>query len=244
MSYLDYGYLTLLKAMLVDAIKQTFNEDYPVKDFQGIHCSIEYPIDKMAYPGIWVDYTDTGNLMIAGINHREYSDEAADGTRKRYTRWRFSGYAQFTVVALSSLQRDRLYDELVRIMAFGNAPQGGGTDLNIINRFRQIVESNEFIACNFDFDQIEPTGNAAAPGTPWGSDEIIYERSLNMEVIGEFVSDGETLALVDLAKVIFDMQVETPSSVLQADPTGTYTDEFPGYDGHPDGASGDPTAWH
>lgn len=223
-------YLVPLKTLLVDAIKQTFDQNYPAEDFRGIHTSIEYPIDKMQYPGIWVDYQDTGSLQIAGINHREYTDPATDGTRRRYTRWRFSGYAQFTVVALTSLQRDRLYDELVRVCAFGR-----GTDLSPINTFREVIETNEFLACNMDFDQIEPSGNAAAPGTPWGSDEIIYERSLNMEMIGEFISDGESQALVPLSKVVLDVQM--------ANPDGSYVDQHPAYTGHPDGDPNDLNSW-
>jgi hypothetical protein len=224
------SYLVPLKTMLVDAIKQTFDQNYPEPDFRGLHVSIEYPIDKMAYPSIWVDFQDTGSLQIAGINHREFSQPGEGGVVRRYTRWRFSGYAQFTVVALTSLQRDRLYDELVRVCAFGR-----GTDADPVNTFRNVVEDNEFIACNFDFDQIEPTGNSAAPGTPWGSDEIIYERSLNMEVIGEFVSDGTTLNLASLSQVIFDPMVETAMD--------GYTDSYPGYTGHPDYSPDDPGAW-
>ena len=61
------AYLVAIKTMLVDAIKNTFDANYPEEDFRGIHASIEYPVDKMSYPGIWVDFTDTGSLQIAGI---------------------------------------------------------------------------------------------------------------------------------------------------------------------------------
>lgn len=224
------GYLVHLKTALVEAIKQTFDQDYPEADFRDIWTSIEYPVQPQNFPGIWVDYEDNGEVHIAGINHVEFSTPV-DGAYRRYTRWRFTGYAQFTVMALSSLERDRLYDELVRVLAFGNY----FADNPAINKFRNYVENNEFIAMNMDFDQIDPTGNAASPGTPWGTDEIVYERTINMELIGEFVSDGVTLELVPLSKVVFDIFPEQPD--------GTYTDTTTDYPGHPANKYGDPFSW-
>lgn len=189
-------YLTVLKTALVEGIKVVFDQDYPEPDFRGIHASIEYPVEQTDYPGIWVDYSDTAALQIAGIHHREKGPVSADGTSQRiFTRWKFTGYASFTVVALTSLERDRLYDEIVRVMAFGQ-------DVDNVSDFRNYVESNDLVAMNFDFDQIEVGGNAAAPGTPWGTDDIVYERSINMEVIGEFVSDGKTRSLVPLSSIV------------------------------------------
>ena len=186
-------YLVPLKTMLVEAVKRTFDAEYPEPDFRNIHCSLEYPVDRQNYPGIWLDYDDTAPLQNAGIAHTETT--STDTQVNTYRRWRFTGYASYTVVALTSLERDRLYDELVRVLAFGS-------ESDHTRQFRDYVESNEFIAANFDFDQVEPRGNAAAPGTPWGTDEIIYERTLNMEVIGEFVSDPETGLIVPLSRVV------------------------------------------
>lgn len=210
-------YLTHLKAMLVQALKETFDQEYPVADFRDIRCSIEYPLEPQDYPGIWVDYDDTKPLQTAGVDHLETKIEGS--TISRYRRWKFAGYASYTIVALTSLERDRLFDEVVRVLAFGDraAPT---------LRFRQYVENNELIAANFDFDQVETRGNAAVPGTPWGTDEIIYERTINMEVIGEFVSDAETGLLVPLSAIhvlepdiyVGDQQPPPPETV--SDPTG------------------------
>lgn len=188
-------YLSHLKATLVEAVKAQFDQDYPNEQFRGIHTSIEYPVDAQNYPGIWVDYEDTQSLQIAGVRHREFGPSSADGSsRRRYTRWKFGGYASFTVVAMSSLERDLLFDELVRVMAFGSG-------VDSVNEFRAYIEHNDLIAVNFDFDQIEVRGNAAGPGTPWGTDEIVYEKTLSMECFGEFVSDGSTQSLVPLSQV-------------------------------------------
>lgn len=189
-------YLAHLKTMLVEAIKTTFDDQYPESDFQGVHASIEYPVEQANYPGIWVDYDNAQPLRVAGIDHKEaLLDENGEETTQKITRWRFQGYASFTITALSSWERDRLYDELVRVLAFGKeAPTTA--------RFREFIENNDFIAANFDFDEIEDRGNTAAPGTPWGTDEIIYERTVNMEVLGEFVSNDLTGDLALLSRII------------------------------------------
>ena len=183
-------YLTRLKTMLKEALDVTFDADYPEVDFRNIHCSLEYPVEPQNYPGIWVDYEDTQPVQTVGVDHSEIDID----NQQKIRRWKFAGYATYTVVALTSLERDRLFDELVRVLAFGDT-------LGATQEFRQYIERNEFIAANFDFDQVEIRGNAAAPGTPWGSDEIIYERTINMEVIGEFVSDSHTGLLVPLSAI-------------------------------------------
>lgn len=189
------GYLVPLKTVLTQAVKRVFDDEFHDVDFRGLHCSIEFPAEPANYPGIWVDYEDTDQLQIAGIGHREYTDPDVDGLVYEVTRWRFSGIATYTVVALSSLERDRLYDHMVSLIAFGH-------ERTSTSEFREYIEnSNPYLALNFDWDQIRPGGNAAGQGTPWQTDDVVYERSIAMEVIGEFVSDGATSALVPLSEV-------------------------------------------
>jgi len=183
-------YLTHLKAMVRVAVINTFDDQYPVEKFRKVWCSVEYPIQQQNYPGIWVDYDDAKPLEVAGISHVETDEEG-----RPFTRWKFGGHATFTVVALSSLERDMLYDELVRVIAFGRQS-------TLTYRFRQYVQGNDLIACNFDFDTIQPGGNAAMSGTPWGSDEVIYEKSFSLQAIGEFVVDPEDGEIVPLSKII------------------------------------------
>jgi hypothetical protein len=190
------GYLVSLKTMLVDALRTTFDVSYPEVDFRSVLCSIEYPVDPQSYPSVYVDYDDDDPLIRAGIDHHEFLNVGTnlEPALVPYTRWRFKGTVTFTMVALSSLERDRLYDEVVRVLAFGD-------ENTVTSRFRTYIENNEFIAANMNFDTIVPRGNAAAPGTPWGTDEIIYERGVNVEILGEFVTNRTTGALVPLKAI-------------------------------------------
>lgn len=182
--------------MLVDALRTTFDETYPEPDFRGAIVSIEYPVDQQAYPSVWLDYADDDPLIRAGVDHHEYLNIGTDlePLMVPYTRWRFKGTVSFTMVALSSLERDRFFDEMVRVLAFGD--EDTATD-----RFRTAIEDNEFLAANMDFDTIVVSGNAAAPGTPWGTDEIIYERGVNATIIGEFITNRTTGELIPLSAI-------------------------------------------
>lgn len=187
---MDLGYLSHVKAMAVGAVRTTFDGQYPVEQFRNVWCSIEYPEQRQNYPGIWIDYDDAKNVQRAGIDHIEIDDQG-----RPFTRWRFGGHVTFTVVAFTSLERDELYGELVKVIAFGH--QNAQTE-----RFRTYVENNGLVACNYDFDQIIPGGSGAAPGTPWGSDEMIYEKSFSLQAQGEFVIDPSDGVLVPLSKIL------------------------------------------
>lgn len=200
-------YLVPLKTLLTEAIKTTFDAEYPVAEFRDLHASIEFPFEKQNYPGLWVDYNPVGSLQIAGVNHYEYAQDEGSPTARRYTRWYFKGHATFTVVALTSLERDRLYDEMVRVMAFGREDAA-------TSQFRSYIEDNEFLAVNFDFDEIGSGGFANTLGTPWQTEEMIYEAEVSMECFGEFVSDNEGASLVPLSEVEV-----IPYGTFESDPT-------------------------
>lgn len=189
-------YLVPLKTLLTEAMKLTFDADAVDRDFRNLNVSIEFPMERQHYPGIWVDFTPVGNLQVAGIGHREYAPVGADGGTRRISRWRFQGEASFTVVAMSSLERDRLHDAVVGVMAFGS-------ENSATSEFRSYIEDNEFLAVNFDFDEITTRGFASSLGTPWQSDEMIYEAEIAMECFGEFISDAQSGTLIRLSEVDF-----------------------------------------
>ena len=189
-------FLTPLKTAITLAMRDTFDEEYPSAEFRGLHVSVEYPISEVEYPGVWVGFDIVGDVENAGVGHIERSEPDEDGHRRSVKRWRFQGITTYTVYALSSHERDRLFDEIMKIVAFGN-------ESNARRRFRYAIEHNDLIAVNFDFDQTSARGFAASPGTPWGTDDVIYEATIGMETLGEFVSEGVGPSLVPLSDVVF-----------------------------------------
>jgi hypothetical protein len=219
-------YLTVLKAAVVEALDATFTSEYPNPDFRSVYSSIEYPVDKANYPGIWVQYEDDAELSVAGIGHIESAIvPAASGVPaqfEQWTRWRFFGTVTLTIVALSSLERDRLYDEVVRTFAFAKQNP-------LLSPFRTKIEQNDFVAMNANFDDLRPFGDNAGPGTPWNTEEILYEKSISFNLQGEFTGDVSSTDYIQLAKVEIQSYVEG-----QSEPT--WSDEPPeGFD---------PSQWH
>jgi hypothetical protein len=197
-------YITRVKTLAIEALHAAFDDQYPVPEFRGLHCSLEYPVEKSSFPEVWVRYSDTGPLKQAGVSHVEDTD--ADGGRVApYTRFRFEGSWEFVVVALSSVERDRVYDELVATIAWS------GFD-SLRGRFRQYLASNDLIDLTVRTDEIESTGESAEPGTPWGTDEVVYERTLAIDLIGDFTPDPETGVIVPLSKIVV-----TPTADLTLD---------------------------
>lgn len=192
------GFLVPLKTLLVEAWQKTFDGEYIEEDFRGLHVSIEYPARKQDYPGIWVDFTPTG-IEIAGVSHVEYEEGVDFEGFRPHTRWVYDGTAEFTIATMTSLERDRLFDEMTRVLAFGREDESTA-------EFRAYIEDNEFVACNMDFDQFSVQGMAATPGTPWQTDDIIYEVTISTRCFGEFVSDSKSLTLVPLSAIVVQPQ--------------------------------------
>ncbi len=186
------GFLRTIKTTAVQAVQEAFRASYAAPDAAGgsqqVFVSIEYPVEEASYPAIWVDY-EGSDLRTVGIAYTE-----TDASGNVYARWRFSGYVVFTVVALSSNERDMLYDQLIGMTAFAAQSSFPST-------FRQVVEAAPLVASIWSFDTVEDRPPAAAPGTPWGTMDVIYERGFAIQVIGEFVTDPATYELVKLAEI-------------------------------------------
>lgn len=193
------GFLRTVKTTAVQAIQQSFVAQYPAPDTEGgrrsVHVSVEYPVEEVDYPAVWVDY-EGSELRTVGIAYTETDDQG-----NAYARWRFAGHITFTVVALSSNERDMLYDQLIAMTAF--AAQSSFTSV-----FRQVVEAAPLLASVWSFDTVEDRPPAAAPGTPWGTMDVIYERGFALQVLGEFVSDPNTYDLVTLEEIQVTMTNE------------------------------------
>jgi hypothetical protein len=140
-------------------------------------------------PGVWVDY-EPAFLRTAGIDYTE-----TDPSGHILTRWRYQGFITLTSMALSSNECDLLYDSLVAMTAFAAQSEA-------LSPFRQAIDQNDLVACNWSFDTIDSRGAGAMVGTPWGTDEPFWERGLAIQAIGEFVTSPVTQALVNLRQIM------------------------------------------
>lgn len=166
----------------------TYPETDPAGGTQKVYCSLDFPVRAAEVPAVWVDY-EASTLKIAGI---DYTETDAEGNL--LTRWRFEGYVTFTVIAMTSNECDLIYDELVSLIAFAAQSEAP-------NAFRTYVESAPLVATNWSFDTIEGRASGPSIGTPWGTDEVIYERGIAIQALGEFLTNPVTLNLVPLSEI-------------------------------------------
>lgn len=187
-------FLMQTKVAAVKALQAVFADEYPIVDFRNLHISIEYPIDKQDVPALWVDFEpSSSSIQTVGINHVEYHINT-EGNFVPIQRWSFSGYISTTVVAFSSAVRDMLTDEMISVFAFGR------TDPKSVPLIAAI-ENNPYIALNLDWDQVTLSQMAMSPMTPWGTDEPMYEATVRIQCMGEFVSDPKSGELLPVREV-------------------------------------------
>jgi hypothetical protein len=173
-----------------------FGAGYPVEDFANLHISIEYPDEEQDYPGVWVGFEPVGNIERGGIDNFFNAPPPSQLTGAPVSPiylWRAQGYATYTLAAMSSLQRDRLFDEVMKVITASRDP--------VQSSFRAMIEDNPLIAIRFDFDQVQIRGVNENVGTPWQTLDIIYEATLAVQAQIEFYSDSPTSELVPISKI-------------------------------------------
>lgn len=188
-------YIASLLTIFTEALRKTFDSEFNIPEFRNLWISPEYPKDSTKhFPGIWVDYTPMTDLHTVGIGHIEYSAPGPGGEVRKGTRWNFQGVVQLTMMSWNPLERARLADALTSVVAFGyESPD--------MSQFRAALQDNDLIGLRVQWDQFGLGGKAESPGTPWGSEEDLYEITATLTVEGEFVWSGTQQALIPLSAV-------------------------------------------
>lgn len=187
-------YLVPLLTLFQEATQAVYDDEFPEEDFRALWVSLDYPAEEANYPGIWINYMPTSPLQVASIGHRNYTDPAADGSVRAFTKWRFGGTVAFTIVAFTSFERYRLVDSLVEVLAFGK-------DNPTLSEFQATLDRNDLIGLQMQWDQFSIGAPDESQGTPWGTDDILYEMTVSVDCQGEFASDALGATLIPLTAV-------------------------------------------
>lgn len=206
-------FLESTTTIFVEAMKLAFDAEHPFEDGRSLSVHTEYPLDEVSYPGFWVNFVPQGDVRNVGIGHIEYySDDTGD---HRAFRWNFSGVCEITVAALSSLERARMVDWLVKTIAFGRPGDVSGPLVD----FRQHVDTNDLIGLRVLWESFVVGGSAETPGTPWGGDDVVYEMTVSLSVEGEYLFDPDRAVLVPLSAIA--LQEPEIAVVPVASPSGS-----------------------
>lgn len=177
---------------------------------------MEYPIKKEHYPGIWVQFSFS-EFVQAGLGHEILTFTLDENNEKNWEpvrEFQFKGRVSLTIVALTSLERDRLSDAIISMLMFSRQPEYVITKVNKdTKQFRQLMTSltqNPYVSMTVNHDQITPGGQAMTTGVPWDSDLPGYEDTYSFDILGQtnitFRRDGT----YDLSAVVFDGELVEP----------------------------------
>lgn len=156
---------------------------------------LEYPVKKEHYPGIWVGFSFT-KLVPSGIAHElmhKNTDDPEWTNWEPVREWMFEGRISLTIVALSSLQRDRISDAFVAMFSFSRPPAGVITnESRDTKQYRQLLtalQENPYISMSINSDQLIIGGQNTNYGAPWDKEQqttYVYEDLYSFDVLGQF----------------------------------------------------------
>ena len=179
-----------------------------------ITVDMEYPMVPEKYPGIWVQFSfseiQNSGVGMELLNKRVLAEatetEPEDVVWEPIREVNFKGRATLTVVALTSLERDRIADGVITMLAFSRVPETVITKASEdTKQFRQLIgalAANPYISMTLNHDVILPGGQAMTTGVPWQADLPSYEDTYSFDLEGQcnilFKNDGTyTLHRVD-----------------------------------------------
>lgn len=165
-----------------------------------ITVDMEYPAKVENYPGIWVQFSFS-EMVNSGIGHeiltkRVLEDETINWEPVREVQFR--GRVSLTIVALTSLERDRISDAVISSLLFSRPPEYVLTNpTKDTKQFRQLIAhlaKNPYVSMTINHDELIPGGQSMTVGAPWDQDLPVYEDTYSFDILGQtnitFRSDG------------------------------------------------------
>lgn len=216
------GVVESVKRAVIRAVREALTGT-SIDDDEGtvrITVNFEYPIAEEEYPGIWVQFS-LRKLERVGIAHEilpppTIENEGTEDEWKNWEpiqEWAFEGMVTLTIVALSSLHRDRISDRLITLLAFSRQPDHIITDRRRdIKQYKVLMrclEENPYVSLTINSDQLVTGGQAVNVGVPWNPERLAYEDTYSFAMLGQFnvqfKHDGTyTLHRVDYVPEMWD----------------------------------------
>lgn len=188
------GVIESIKTAVVLALREELlGSTIRTGDLKIKSVDLEYPLVKEKYPGIWVGFTLTEPIQKAGIAHELM---IKDETDPNWTKWEpvqeafLKGRVTLTIVALSSLERDRLADYLISHLMFLRPPStvltNPSKDIQQNRSLLRSLSENPYVSIGINSDVLTPGGQSNQVGTPWSETILVYEDSYSFDVFGQF----------------------------------------------------------
>ena len=91
----------------------------------------------------------------------------------------FEGSIDLQILALTSEERDQLWDTLYNLVLMNPGNPGSYA-------FYQSLTNNNLVGMTFLQGTVQTLGDTVSPGTPWSPEELSYEASVRIQCVGDF----------------------------------------------------------
>jgi hypothetical protein len=181
------GPIEAMKRALMVALRDALTGTSLSLNSSEIKVSMEYPMSKVLNPGIWVQFAYT-DFNRAGIDHEIYGE--VNGVICPIQEWIYYGRATLTIVAYSSIERDRLADALIGNISFARTPNvvltNPAEDTKLFRNLIESVNANPYVFLTINTDSLSPGGQGMSVGTPWDPNQFVYEDNYTFDCVGQY----------------------------------------------------------
>jgi hypothetical protein len=216
-------FITAVKITIVEALVAGFNALNPpppnrqvgipssnTLDLTPNSITIEYPKEQVNWPAIFVQfrpqkthwsglYPDTYTLPSGQLID---GSQAALMNRTGY----FEGAIDLQILALTSEERDQLWDSLYNLILMNPGSIGS-------NAFYSSLRNNDLLGITLLQGTVQTLGDTVSPGTPWSPEELSYESSIRIQCVGDFYESKFNSLLPTLQSVVLSGTITLSGSV-------------------------------
>lgn len=189
-------FVSAVKLAIVEALRETVLAAGFTGDARFQSIDIEYPEQSQQWPSLLVQFHPRGSVSWTGVNPEEFTEagelETFDWTG--ITKGYFEGSIDLTVLALTSRERDRLWDALIELLLMGL--RNADTEI-----FFERLNNHDLIDMTVLPSNITPLGDSISPGTPWDPEPLSYEATVRIDVVGQFYASTYDRRLMSISEV-------------------------------------------
>jgi hypothetical protein len=186
-------FLSGVKAAIIEGLDAVYGAGYQ-GDISVKSIGIDYPMKEKEWPAIFVQFRPS-KIEWTGINPKNFEESSdPDWDWENVQFCNFEGDIDLQILALTSQERDRIWDAVVQMVLMGR----GRADTAL---FYTVIEGHDLISMTLQQTTLSATGDVVAPGTPWGPDSMAYEASLRLHCTGQFYADGASEKFISLTEI-------------------------------------------
>lgn len=208
------GLIEGVKRSVITALQKALDDQYldPSGVVQRVvgNIEMEYPLEEVKYPGIWVEFsfTEIRRAGIAEMHYREETTETGEPYARRAMTGFFKGTVTLTIVALSSVERDKIADAISNFYLFADVDE-------LSDRFFDSMETDEYIRIIANKDKLTPRGQSTSVGAPWDPNKVVYQDGYSFDIQGQFYSRrvGARTELVRLREIVVEPTMSVGDNV-------------------------------